>query len=89
MLGIKNSKAEEFAKANIVVKSIRIERNGKNKESISFPPFKFLDLVQQSWEDSDFYEYFETTRFLFVIYRAQDEHYVLQGAKMWNMPYED
>lgn len=37
MLGIKSNKAEEFAKANIIVKAIRIEENGTNKENISFP----------------------------------------------------
>lgn len=89
MLGIKNSKAEEFVKANIVVKTIRIEENGKNKESISLPPFRFMDLMNQTWENSDFYEYFETTRFLFVVYKKEKDRYVLKGAKMWNMPYED
>ena len=32
MLGIKGNHAEEFAKANIVVKTIRLEENGKNRE---------------------------------------------------------
>ena len=89
MLGIKNSKAEEFIKANIVVKTIRIEENGKNKESISLPPFRFMDLINQTWEESEFCEYFETTRFLFVVYKKEKDRYVLKGAKMWNMPYED
>ena len=38
MLGIKGNHAEEFIKANIVVKSIRLEQNGIMKESISLPP---------------------------------------------------
>ena len=37
MLGIKGNHAEEFEKANIVVKTIRIGKNNKIKESMSFP----------------------------------------------------
>ena len=51
MLGIKGNHAEEFEKANIVVKAIRLEENGKMKESMSFPPFRFCDLVRQDWEE--------------------------------------
>ncbi len=48
MLGVKSNQAEEFVKANIVVKTIRIEENGKNKESMSFPTFKFKELVEET-----------------------------------------
>ncbi len=36
MLGIKGNHAEEFLKANIIVKAIRLEKNGNMKESMSF-----------------------------------------------------
>ena len=39
------------------------------RESMSFPPFRFLDLASREWEDSDVYAYFSETRFLFVVYR--------------------
>ena len=80
---------EEFVKANIVVKSIRLEENGTMRESMSFPPFKFIELADQKWEDSDVYEYFSETKFLFVVYRRQGEEYVLKGARLWNMPAAD
>ena len=89
MIGIKGNNAEEFVKSNIVVKTIRIEENGKNKESMSFPPFKFKELVSEEWEESTIYNYFETTRFLFVVYQRSGDNYILQGAQMWNMPYYD
>lgn len=89
MLGIKGNHAEEFVKANIVVKSIRLEENGAMRESMSFPPFKFIELADQKWEDSDVYEYFSETKFLFVVYRRQGEEYVLKGARLWNMPAAD
>ena len=39
MLGIKGNHAEEFEKANVKVKAIRLEENGKNRENMSFPSF--------------------------------------------------
>lgn len=89
MLGIKNNRAAEFEKANIKVKTIRVEENGTINENISFPPFKFKELVQEEWEDSTIYNYFETTRFLFVTFQKNGDNYFLSGCKMWNMPYED
>ncbi len=53
MLGIKSNKAEELQKANIVIKATRIEENGTIRENTSFPPFKFNDLINEQWIDSD------------------------------------
>lgn len=89
MLGIRGNHAEEFVKANIVVKAVRLEENGAMRESMSFPPFRFLDLVSQEWEDSDVYEYFSETKFLFVVYKRRGDVYILRSAKFWNMPATD
>lgn len=90
MLGIKGNKAEEFEKANIAVKTIRIEKTNRIQESMSFPTFKFKELVQEEWDDSTFGNYLRETRFLFVVYKY-DEHDVLrvQGCQFWNIPYAD
>lgn len=53
MLGIKSNKAAEFQKANIVVKATRIEEDGNIRENTSFPPFKFKDLAEEEWIESD------------------------------------
>lgn len=89
MLGIKSNQAEEFIKANIVVKAIRIEENGKMIESMSLPSFKFKDLTQQEWDDSDLYNYFSDIMFLFVVYKKQNHKYILKSSHIWNMPYEE
>lgn len=89
MLGIKGNHAEEFVKSNIVVKTIRLEENNKMRESMSFPAFKFLELAQEEWEDSEVYNYFSATKFLFVIFKKSGEHYVLHKVKLWNMPVSD
>lgn len=90
MLNINGDKAEEFEKANIVVKTIRIGRNGKIKEHMSFPTFKFTELVNEEWEDSYMYELFSSTKFLFVVYQEDENgEYVFDHAQFWNMPYDD
>lgn len=57
MLGIKGNHAEEFEKANIVVKTIRIGKNNTIKESMSFPTFEFKELIEEEWETSTFGTY--------------------------------
>lgn len=90
ILGIKGNKAEEFEKANIVVKTIRIGKNNKIKESMSFPNFKFKELIEETWEESTFATYLEQTRFLFVVYKFdKNDNLVLKGCQFWNIPYHD
>lgn len=90
MLGIKSNRAAEFVKANVVVKVIRIQKNNKIKESMSFPAFKFKELVEEEWEDSTFGNYLRETRFLFVVYKADENDVLrLKGCQFWNIPYSD
>lgn len=89
MLGIKSNAAQEFIKANIVVKAIRLEENGSMRESSSLPPFQAKKLIEEDWEDSVLYNYFEETKFLFVIYKKLGDLYILKGSQLWNMPYQD
>lgn len=56
-------------KANVVVKTIRVEENNKIKENMSFPTFKFKELVNEDWDNSTFGNYLRETRFLFVVYK--------------------
>lgn len=53
ILGVKSNQAEEFKKANIVVKATRIEEDGSIRENTSFPPFKFKELALESWVELD------------------------------------
>lgn len=90
ILGIKGNRAEEFEKANVVVKTIRVGSNGKIKESMSFPAFKFKELIQEEWEDSAFGNYLRETRFLFVVYKFDENGELrLKGSQFWNIPYDD
>ena len=93
MLGIDGlvAKTEEFQKANIVPKTIRVQKNGTIKESMSFPTFDFIELSQEmEWEESEFYDYLAPTKFLFVIFHErEDGEYVFERVQFWNMPAED
>ncbi len=79
-------KTEEFQKANIIPKTIRIEENGRIKESISFPAFKFINIIKQKWETCDLREQLETTKYMFFIFKKEKNEYVFKGIKLWNMP---
>jgi len=90
MLGTKGNGAEEFEKAGIIVKSIRIGKNGKIKKHMSFPQIVFTEIVKEKWEESTFREYLEGTRFFFVVYGTNDsDELYLKGSMFWNVPQED
>lgn len=89
MLGVKTAKVEEFEKAGIVTKTVRLNRRDTPEEDISFPYFKYKELVKQDWETSDFREALER-RYLFVVYRRQEDgSQRFETAFFWTMPAED
>lgn len=89
MLGIRDEHADEFEKANIKVKTIRIEENNTMRENMSFSPFKFLELVNEEYEESALHNYFEETRLFFVVWKRDGEVYRVNGCQLWNMPHYD
>lgn len=89
ILGIELDKEiEEFEKAEIIVKTVRLKENDLPKEDISFPNFKYEEIVNQDWEESDFKDILEH-KFLFVFFQFENEKLVLKKVKFWNMPYLD
>lgn len=89
ILGLKlGQKIEEFEKADIQVKTIRLKENNLPKEDISFPTFEFQELIETDWEDSDFKNILES-KFFFVFYQFEEENLILRKVKFWNMPHSD
>lgn len=91
--GIKLNDIEEFSKANIEFKTIRLEPNGKPKESMSFEIVDFNRWLSDSFEESQFYEKFEETKFLFIVFQydetaKENPNRVPYFRKviLWNMP---
>lgn len=89
ILGLElGQKIEEFEKADIQVKTIRLKENDLPKEDISFPTFEYQELLETDWEDSDFKNILES-KFFFVFYQFEGENLILRKVKFWNMPYSD
>jgi hypothetical protein len=82
----KLGETDEFKKANIIPKTIRVEANGRIKESMSFPAFKFEDIVSINFEDSNIKDMLETTKYMFFIFKKEGQEYVFKGIKLWNTP---
>lgn len=91
MLGLHGviNKSEEFCKAGILLKTIRVEENGSIKEHMSFPSFTFTDICNETWESSFIREYFDSKKFLFVVFRKKNGSFVFEKIKFWNMPIDD
>ncbi len=90
ILGVsEDAKIEEFEKAGIKPKTIRLKKNGRPKEAISFPAFDYFEVAQTSFEDSEFFEYLQQ-KYLFVLYREDsDGNYRLCDVCLWQMPESD
>lgn len=93
MLGVRGriAETEEFKKAGIVPKTIRVKANGTIQENMSFPAFDFIQLSRETlWEDSELYHYLAPARFMFVIFQeCADGEYAFDRVMFWNIPNED
>ena len=88
--------AEELRKAGIKIKTIRLQKNGKVKEHMSFEQIDYKEVLEtENWVDSKWYEII-TTRYLFVVFREVDNcvwddeaRYILDKMFFWTMPPDD
>ena len=69
ILGISDEHVDEFVKANIKVKTIRVEENNKIVENMSFPSFKFMDLLDEEYDESTLHDYFDEIRLFFFVWK--------------------
>ena len=93
ILGVKSKRIQEFENAGISLKTIALEANRDYiVESMSFPYIRFVDIVNQSWEDSDWYNLL-TSKFFFVVFRKSSDdvkhHMKLEKVFFWNMTRAD
>lgn len=89
MLGIKGNKAEEFEKAGIYVKTLKVNKDGSMNEDISFPAFEFEELVSQSWTESSVYSDIVAREFFWAVFQDSDEGFRFRGVKFWTVPVDD
>lgn len=89
ILGGTKRTVPELEKAGVELKTIRVNKDWMPAEAMSFPTFKYMEIIDEDWEGSSFFEKIEQ-KFLFVIFRkGEDGNLRLDKVNYWNMPYED
>ncbi|WP_068672176.1 Sau3AI family type II restriction endonuclease [Oceanobacillus sp. Castelsardo] len=96
LLGIRGTKLnqiEEFEKANIEIKTIRLEPKGIPKEHMSFKNIDFYEWSEEDWDESWLKSYFEKTKILFVVFYYKEtlkqnpnRQLYFKGVILWNLP---
>lgn len=89
MLGIKTPKVSEFEKAGVIIRTIRLNQRGTPKEDVSFPSFKYFEIIEETWEESTFKDIAESRFFFIVFQEDKNENLIFKGGQFWNMPASD
>ena len=102
ILNVKTKRIEEFEKAGVVMKTIQLKKSGMPKEDMSFPFFKYNELINEEWDvpenddpeaEADLKRCLQQ-RFFFVVFRCENkcekpEERILEKVMFWNMPEQD
>ena len=89
ILGVEKGEIAEFERADVKIKTVRLTNKGGLKEAMSFRQIRFVDIVNEEWEDSLFYEDL-TRRFFFVVFQDDEKGIPrLKRVKFWTMPMAD
>ena len=103
MLGVKNTRVEEFDKAGILVKVLKYRKQkGKNQQfrldDINFIEFdneKMDDEIideygnPMGWEYSALYGMLHDRKYLFAVFWEDENGCVFKGSQLWGMPDDD
>ncbi|MFX3643691.1 Sau3AI family type II restriction endonuclease [Streptococcus suis] len=81
-------KTQEFQKANMNLRVIRVDKNGFPKEDSPFKTYNFVELASNDeWEESQPYLEICNKRFLFVVFKeVAPKLFVLYSIKFWGFP---
>lgn len=93
IFGVKTKNFQEFENAEISLKTVTLEANRDYVvQSMSFPYIRFVDIVSQEWDESDWYKTLNS-KFFFVVFRKSPDGKAdktkLEKAFFWNMPLAD
>lgn len=101
MMGVRKSTVEEFEKADVIMKTVRLGKNGMPRESISFPYFSYMDIVKERWDEDEkgagapsLLKQELEKKFFFVVLQCGDDPNDIQSmwlkkVMFWNMPISD
>lgn len=89
ILGVRSKNISEFEKADILMKTVRIDEKYRLKESMSFKQIDYKNIINETWEDSTWYRELNR-RFLFVVYQSDHKNvFYLKKAFFWSIPNAD
>lgn len=80
---------EQFQKANIKFKTIRLRKDKANNQDMSFPNIDFEEILNVPFEDSSWNELFAETKYLFVLFEETAEGTFFRKSLLWNMSHKD
>lgn len=82
-------KSAEFQKANMNLRVIQVNYNGMPKEDSPFRTYSFIEMANETWNDSDVKTEICDKRFMFVFFKATDKtnnDYALEKVVFWGFP---
>ena len=101
MAGGSLDEAEEIKKSGMIIKTIRVNYNGRINEHMSFKNLDYRELLENdNWYDSELYELF-SANFMFVIFKEPEQNsqitikgttetkYCFDRIVFWTMPQAD
>jgi DNA mismatch repair protein MutH len=85
-----NSNFLQFKKSGLMERTVTLEESGKLRESISFPAFKWMELINEDvWEESGLYQAI-TNKFFFTVFKkTKSSEAIFLGSFFWTMPESD
>lgn len=83
---VTNLESKLNSDTELCVKTIKLDKYGRLKESMSFPVFKYCDLTQEEWETSFLRRTFSENTFVFTVFMNEGKELYLNKIKLWKMP---
>ena len=84
-----DSYIEEFSKAQIKIKTVRLNAKDMPYENVSLSStFIFEEIINEDWDNSR-YKNFIDNKFLFIFFKEDGKGFVLDKISYWNINAED
>lgn len=71
---------------NFCFKTIKLDKYGQLKESMSLPAYKYCDIVGETWDTSYLRKYFLEKVFAFTVYKEIGREQYLNKIVIWRIP---
>ncbi len=72
--------------SDLIIKTIKLDKYGQLKESMSFPVFKYEDIFRETWNTSSLRSQFDDKTYTFTVFQASEKDLYLTKIILWKMP---